>query len=188
MKTLAILCLLLQSAEIFPVTAKSEPVKPDRYLVVFTASWCGPCQQWKAAEKGKLNGVDITTVDIDQDKQWGISTVPTFWVVDRATRQPVKKYTGYTSANTLNTELNSVSVAVKPVGGPQVGRTERERLVNHLLNENIHNGRHTLAELEAMSDEQLETLHTKEHNVGTPAVINPRPVQTVRRRRGLFRW
>jgi len=185
MKTLAILCLLFQSAEIFPVTAKPEPVKPDRYLVVFTASWCGPCQQWKSAEKGKLNGVDITTVDIDQDKQWGISTVPTFWIVDRATRQPVKKYAGYTSAATLNAELTSVSAAVKPVDGPQLGRTERERLVNHLLNENIHKGRHTLAELESMTDEQLETMHTKEHT--TPVMsIQPRRVQTVKRRRGLF--
>lgn len=181
MKTLLFLIACLQSP-IFPVTAKEEPVKEsDRYLVVFTASWCGPCQQWKASEKAKLGGVDITTVDIDQDKQWGVSTVPTFWIVDRATRKPVQKYVGYTSADTLTKAVGSTVVTKET----QWGRTtDKEILVNHLLNDGIHKGRHTSAQLEAMTVEQLEALHTQEH--GRPITIQPRRVQTVRRRRGLF--
>jgi hypothetical protein len=71
----------------------------------------------------------------------------------------------------------------------------RQTLINHLLNDSIHKGRHTSAELEAMTDQQLSDLHDKEHNTasGTSSTthwtIQPQRVQTVRRKRGLFfRW
>lgn len=185
MKTALLLLTLFQSAELFPVTAKEE--KPaakesDRYLVVFTASWCGPCKQWKANERPKLQGVSITTVDIDEQRQWGVTTVPSFWIVDRATRKPIKKLTGYRSAEKLLAELQLNSMAETPVksGGQIYGRVgtsheSRQTLINHLLTDGIHKGRHTQAELDAMTDEQLGALHNQEHNQSAG-----------RRRRGLF--
>lgn len=200
MKTALLLLTLFQSSDIFPVTAQPEPAKEsDRYLVVFTASWCGPCQQWKANERPKLSGVSITTVDVDEQKQWGVTTVPSFWIVDRVTRKPIKKYTGSTSAATLLKELEVNSVASTPAksDGQIFGRSgtsheSRQTLINHLLTDGIHKGRHTQAELDAMTDEQLDALHNAEHNqsAGTPSntqwTIQPRKAQTVRRRRGLF--
>ncbi len=199
MKTLLLLLACLQ-APIFPVTAKEEKPEPVKesgtYLVVFTASWCGPCQQWKQNERPKLNGVTITTVDIDKEKQWGVGTVPSFWIVDRETRKPVKKLTGYTSADTLLKTLSPDPA--KPQGVPvlfgRVGTSHesRQTLINHLLNDSIHKGRHTLAELESMTDQQLSDLHDREHNQATGSAsttrwtIQPQRVQTVKRRRGLF--
>lgn len=200
MKAILLLLTIFQSAELFPVTKQEE--KPaakesDRYLVVFTASWCGPCQLWKANERPKLQRVAITTVDIDEQKQWGIDRVPAFWIVDRETRKPIKKLTGYRAADELLQEVNSVAETPVKSGGQIYGRVgtsheSRQTLINHLLTDGIHKGRHTQAELDAMTDEQLDALHNQEHNqsAGTPAntrwTIQPRKVQTVRRRRGLF--
>ena len=201
MKTALLLLTLFQSSDIFPITAKPEPPKAEsgRYLVVFTASWCQPCRTWKANERSKLQGVAITTVDVDEQQQWGVTTVPSFWIVDRATRKPIKKFTGSTSAATLLKELETLSPSpAASEGVPQLyGRVgtsheSRETLINHLLTDGIHKGRHTLTELSAMTDEQLDALHNREHNqsAGTPSntqwTIQPRKVQTVRRRRGFF--
>lgn len=188
MKATLLLLTLFQSADLFPVTAKEEkPAAKEsgRYLVVFTASWCGPCQQWKANERPKLQGVSITTVDIDEQKQWGVTTVPTFWIVDRATRKPLKKYTGSTSAATLLKDLAPPEPQILADAQGKIEPSEERRvLISHLLNDGIHAGRHTKEKLEAMSLEGLETLHTLEHNSGPRWYIQPK--QTVRRRRGLF--
>lgn len=199
MKSLLLLLACLQ-APIFPVTAKEE--KPETvkesgtYLVVFTASWCGPCQQWKQNERPKLNGVTITTVDIDKEKQWGVGTVPSFWIVDRETRKPIKKLTGYTSADTLLDALLAEPPKAKSssalFGRIGTSHESRQTLISHLLTDGIHKGRHTLAELESMSDQQLSDLHDREHSQATGSAsttrwtIKPQRVQTVKRRRGLF--
>ena len=166
MKTALLLLTMFQSAELFPVTAKEEKpaVKESgRYLVVFTTVNCGPCRQWKANEKPKLTGQLITMVDADEQPQWEVVEVPSFWIVDRATRKPIKKLTGYRSAETLLKELELNSVAETPVksGGQIYGRIgtsheSRQTLINHLLTDGIHKGRHTQAELDAMTDEQLD--------------------------------
>ena len=198
MKTALLLLTMLQSVDLFPVT-KPEPVRAEsgRYLVVFTTKTCLPCRQWKANELPKLNGVAVTIVDANEQPQWNVGSVPSFWIVDRATRKPLKKYTGSTSAATLLKELEGNSVASTPAksDGQIFGRTgtsheSRQALINHLLTDGIHEGRHTSAELDAMTDEQLDSLHNREHNqsAGTPSTTRwyVQPKQTVRRRRGLF--
>lgn len=193
MKTALLLLTLFQSVDLFPVTAKQEKpaVKESgRYLVVFTTQNCVPCRQWKANELPKLGGQFVTKIDADEQPQWGVQSVPSFWIVDRATRKPVKKYTGTVSAETLLKDLQVNSVSEKPAvsdgqaSGPIGDTDERTKLIDHLLNDGIHAGRHTQEKLEAMSLEDLETLHTLEHNSGPRWYIQPK--QTVRRRRGLF--
>jgi thiol:disulfide interchange protein len=70
---------------------------------MFTAKWCVPCQTWKRNQLARLQaaGHQVTIVDIDSDPRWNVSTVPTFWVVERSTRKPIRKFTGTTSADVL---------------------------------------------------------------------------------------
>lgn len=86
------------SPSVFNVTVQEqrapdpEPSPPQvraRYLAMFTASYCGPCQSWKASEKPKLerNGYVVREYEmtVTRNKQkWGdkIRSFPTFVVVD----------------------------------------------------------------------------------------------------------
>ena len=183
MKTALLLLTMLQSSDIFPVTAKPEPVKQTRrewYLV--SEPWCVYCP---AAKKRFLSlgwpKENILTI-AECEKCFGF----------RPDHVPFE----FGDPN-WKAEVNSV--APKPVksDGQIYGRTgtsheSRETLISHLLSDGIHKGRHTLAELSAMTDVELDALHNREHNqsAGTPAntqwTIQPKRVQTVRRRRGLF--
>lgn len=58
-------------------------------LLVFTADWCGPCQQFKAdlKENPKLAGdLEVSVINIDKAKdmaqEFGVKTVPTFVLVE----------------------------------------------------------------------------------------------------------
>ncbi len=99
MKTLLMALLLIAStavAQQFEATgvyAQKQTVKVSpsgrRFLAMFTASYCGPCQSWKASEKPKLenNGYVVQEYDmtVTRHKQmWGgrIRSLPTFVVVD----------------------------------------------------------------------------------------------------------
>lgn len=68
----------------------------------------------------------------------------------------------------------------------------RDVLIQHLLNDGIHKGRHTEVELKAMSTSALESLHNFEHNeyAGTPGStkwhIRSKQQALVKRRKGLF--
>jgi hypothetical protein len=190
MKSLLLLLALAQE----PIFKPTAPAKESgTYLVVFSASWCGPCQRWKANEKPKLKGVFVTSVDIDEQRQWGVASVPEFWIVDRATRNPIKKFSGYTSAETLMKALSP------PVAEPQIvsasfghrgtSHESRQTLIDHLMTDGIHKGRHTLTTLQAMTDQQLSDVHDADHNqsAGTPAATQWTVRPQVRRRR-LFRW
>jgi thiol:disulfide interchange protein len=90
--------VIVERAKTTISTAQQGP-----YLVMFTAKWCVPCQAWKRNQLARLQaaGHQVTIVDIDSDPRWNVSTVPTFWVVERATRKPIRKFTGTTSADVL---------------------------------------------------------------------------------------
>lgn len=71
-------------------------VEPKPYWVMYSATYCGPCQRWKATEKAKLEhaGYGVTVVMIDTDpgaerwvQQYGVTTVPRFYLHDRQTRK-----------------------------------------------------------------------------------------------------
>lgn len=79
---------------IFPVTGKYAEqaavqekqvleIKPDYYVVMFTASYCGPCRDYK--DSGKLDqlkaaGYPATLIDIQQDSSFYYGAVPKFWI------------------------------------------------------------------------------------------------------------
>ena len=71
--------------------AVAEPA--SHYVVMFTASWCGPCQKWKREELPKLTaaGIRVEMIDIDRNKatakQFGVTTVPAFQIATEATRK-----------------------------------------------------------------------------------------------------
>lgn len=110
------------------VTPPTVQKQNGNYVVAFTASWCGPCRTWKSTELPKLKaaGVAVTIVDVDEQPQWGVRSLPTFWVVDLATRQPLQKVVGFTAAVVLQDLVSG-----KPVERhqPQVRVfTQRNRL------------------------------------------------------------
>lgn len=80
---------------IFPVTGKyaeqaaaqekqvPEIIPDDYYVVMFTASYCGPCRVYK--DSGKLDqlkaaGYPATLIDIQQNSSFYYGAVPKFWI------------------------------------------------------------------------------------------------------------
>lgn len=62
----------------------SVPEQPNAKLLVFSASWCGPCQSLKAKLR-PMPGVEIVHVDFDTDKAsvdwYGVKSLPTLVVI-----------------------------------------------------------------------------------------------------------
>lgn len=102
-----------------PASISSQAAKPavqggEYYVVMYSATWCGPCQGWKRNElpKMKAAGVSVTVVDCDKEPQWhrarratdsttgrtvvipGVSAYPTFAIVRKSDRFPVATVVG----------------------------------------------------------------------------------------------
>lgn len=112
--------------KVVPVISSPEPIKAEEeyYLCFFTASWCGPCQQFKRS--GRLEEItkelSVTTVDMDASPEWwksrivkdssgnnvtlpGVKSIPSFWLCRKSDRWPVKRWTGSISLQSLNQEI-----------------------------------------------------------------------------------
>jgi thiol-disulfide isomerase/thioredoxin len=117
-----------------PETVKAE--QEDYYVVMFTASWCGPCQQYKRS--GQLDNLKsefpVTVVDMDQNREWwksrtvldpsgkrvlqsGIQAIPSFWLCRKSDRWPLKKWTGSTSLQSIKDEVIKYSRQETPFSG-----------------------------------------------------------------------
>jgi thioredoxin 1 len=75
-----------------------------KYLL-FTASWCQPCQTLKPVMEQVSKTIPVTKIDVDTDAQtvsdYGVRSVPTVVLVKDG--REVKRFTGVQS---LNTYLN----------------------------------------------------------------------------------
>ena len=75
-----------------------------KYLL-FSASWCGPCQTLKPVMEQVSKTIPVTKIDVDTDAQtvsdYGVRSVPTVVLIKEG--REVKRFTGVQS---LNTYLN----------------------------------------------------------------------------------
>ncbi|EFF41182.1 thioredoxin family protein [Mycoplasmopsis alligatoris] len=78
-------------------------------LLVFYASWCGPCRMYKSSleDVSSKDGVDVYRVNIDEDKafatEMGVSSIPATFIYKDG--QVVKHFAGYRPYEQLLSEL-----------------------------------------------------------------------------------
>lgn len=186
------------------------------HAIVFGASWCGPCRTMESTVIPDLreHGHHVIKVDIDENPnhpQWVAGSVP-FVVILKPDGTIVDQHRGYMTSNQLGTKLNAATRALGVVSPPntpakQVQRgsiyghvgtshESRETLIQHLLSEGIHAGRHSLVSLNAMTDEQLNSLHDSDHEnsksetvrSAVPASSQPVKSRSNGRKFLFFRW
>lgn len=99
---------------------------PKAYLAMFTATYCGPCQQWKRAEKNKVEAAgymvreyEMTNSAIRSRYEAKITGYPAFVVIDWETGQWLSQpHYGYLDSGVAIAMLGSAkpaSAAVDPV-------------------------------------------------------------------------
>lgn len=127
------------TADPLPAAPPDEAQVDDYYVVMYSATWCGPCRGWKAGQMPKLqaSGVGVTVVDCDRDPQWnrarklahpdtgkemmlaGISAYPTIEIVRKRDRWPVFRTVGPASAQSLLQKIAELKkLAAKPAAKP----------------------------------------------------------------------
>ena len=107
---LATAITMTQLVDDYTVIVLDQPpaaAEPEWRLVMFTADWCKPCQQWKRDHMPKVREempvelVDITTTPetrrarvIEGQRVEAISRIPTFWLVKKGEKKPSKVWVG----------------------------------------------------------------------------------------------
>lgn len=137
----ALLCIVRPACgdDIFKATGRyaiTTTISSDHYVVMFTASWCGPCQAYKNSDKfTQLKArFPVTVVDVGVDRQWTkhVSTVPTFWLARRSDRKVLTRYTGSTDVSIFVTDVNMLTK-------PQIKQTVQSTQDLIRLHDQLHN-------------------------------------------------
>ena len=185
--TLLLICCLNQftvsvekPSESFTVQVEKPTVKEynDYYLVMFSASWCGPCNNYKQSgklDKIKNSGTKVVLVDIDTNNNYYNGPVPKFWICKNNIRThefPAGAVAPEVILQKIK-ELNTPTVPPIEVkktnssvynGRPNNSHMNRQSLIDHLLNDGIHAGKHSESYLNSLSDTDLDKLHFSDHN------------------------
>lgn len=169
---------------IFPVTGRyaavdAAHVESDYYVVMFTASYCGPCQSYKNSAKPeelKAAGYPLTYIDVQQNSSFYSGRIPKFWICKD--QQKVHEWApGAVSPTTILAKIRELKGQKTTASGNFFGRKgtsheTRETLIQHLLEDGIHKGWHTKQSLESLSDSELVELHDREHEKAGHRVKN----------------
>lgn len=178
--TILLACCLSQfsvSVERPSFTVEVEKTKQeeydDFYVVMFTATWCGPCRNYK--DSGKLaqleQSIKVRQVDIDVDQTYYNGRVPRFWLCKNKLRvhefpegavDPDKILDLLKQLKTPTEELTTYLSIYD--GKPGSSHESRETLIKHLLNDGVHKGKHSLDKLNRLNDTDLDKLHSLDHN------------------------
>jgi thiol-disulfide isomerase/thioredoxin len=158
-------------------------IDKDYYVVKFSTEYCSPCKSYVTS--GKLarlqKKVAVVEVDLDIDSRWRnrigklpkVERVPSFWLLKYSDKTTVvKSWEGTVEPEAILLEIENqkkpkvVKQVVRSVIYGRIGTSHesRETLIKHLFNDGIHRGRHSLANLNNMSDIELDSLHNSDHN------------------------
>ena len=122
---LATAITMTQLADDYTVIVLDQPPaasEPEWRLVMFTADWCKPCQQWKRDHMPKVREempvelVDITKAPetrrarvIEGQRVEAISRIPTFWLIKRGQKKPSKVWVGGRTLQQVQQVVREVS-------------------------------------------------------------------------------
>jgi thiol-disulfide isomerase/thioredoxin len=160
-----------------PAAVPAQPVVDDRPVIrFFTADWCGLCKAWE--NKGGVHdleqaGFRVEKINIDQRPEFKskLSSYPTFWLMRQGAEESQYTWRGaFKPAEIIsaaNAQLKRKQVK-QPASGSIYGikgtsHESRATLIKHLSEDGIHRGKHSLSALQAMTDEQLNSLHDSDH-------------------------
>lgn len=162
---------IVESGESFELV---QSIPRARRALLFTASWCGPCQQMKRdtlpplVERGwkigESNTDHIQVIDSDDFpglmKRWNVSRLPTLIYLEGETE--VRRSVGYQSPHAVGQLFDPPAVQAASAYSarwtfPGSGRAD---LINHLASE--HN--YTVESLERMTTDQLSQIHDNDHD------------------------
>ncbi|APJ38375.1 thioredoxin family protein [Mycoplasmopsis pullorum] len=89
-----------------------EDLKKGLKVLVFHATWCGPCRMYKKSleELSEKIGLDIYRVDVDKDQafaaEMGVNSIPATFVYKEGSL--LASFQGYRPYEQLNEEINTL--------------------------------------------------------------------------------
>lgn len=185
MQMLFLLLSMMSDIEIFkptgiyaaPAPASEKPAIDDRPVIrMFSADWCGACRAFE--NRGDIHkleqaGFRVEKIDVEKRPEFKskVVSLPTFWLMRHGAEEAQYTWRGAFKPedmiSTANLQLKRKQV-VRPASSSIYGlkgtsHESRETLIKHLSEDGIHRGKHSFSQLQAMTDAQLDSLHSADH-------------------------